>query len=75
MTVKPGLSSTPHSHSERETFIILGGTGLITVDLEKHPVAKGDVIYLPPGSRHTLQNTSASQDLELLCIWWDGQPD
>ncbi|MBV9564819.1 MAG: cupin domain-containing protein [Bradyrhizobium sp.] len=74
MTVKPGSSSTPHSHAERETFIILDGTGLMTVDQESRQVTKGDVIYLPPESQHSLQNTSASQDLELLCIWWTSNP-
>src|ERR1700712_1278725 len=68
MTVKPGSSSLPHAHSELETFIILSGTGVMTVDEESRPVARGDVIYLPSGSQHSLQNTSAFQSLELLCI-------
>jgi mannose-6-phosphate isomerase-like protein (cupin superfamily) len=74
MTVKPGTSSIPHSHAERETFIILGGSGVMTVDRESRPVARGDVIYLPSGSQHSLRNSSASENLELLCVWWDEQP-
>jgi len=71
MTIKPGTSSMPHSHGERETFIILSGGGEMRVGEERRPVVKGDVIYLPPFSEHSLTNTSADQALELLCIWWD----
>src|SRR5215475_12503224 len=33
-TIKPGTRSTPHSHDEEETFIVIGGRGLMTVDGE-----------------------------------------
>jgi mannose-6-phosphate isomerase-like protein (cupin superfamily) len=71
MTIRPGTSSMPHSHDEQETFIILNGTGEMKVNEETRAVAKGDVIYLPPFSQHSLVNTSASEPLELLCIWWN----
>lgn len=71
MTIKPGTSSLPHAHDERETFIIVSGAGEMTVDQQSRGVSRGDVIYLPPFSRHSLRNTSADEDLELLCIWWD----
>jgi oxalate decarboxylase/phosphoglucose isomerase-like protein (cupin superfamily) len=41
------------------------------VNDETRAVRKGDVIYLPPFSQHSLLNTSDSEDLELLCIWWE----
>ena len=47
-------------------WAIFAGAGLMTVDLESRPVARGEVIYLPSGSQHSLQNTSASENLELL---------
>ncbi len=74
MTIAPGQTSNPHNHDEDETFIILSGTGFMTVDSETKPVEKGDVIYLPRFSQHHLQNASSMQPLELLCVWW-GAPE
>jgi mannose-6-phosphate isomerase-like protein (cupin superfamily) len=71
MMIKPGASSLPHNHDEQETFIILKGTGQMRVNDETRAVSKGDVIYLPPFSQHSLLNTSDDEDLELLCIWWE----
>jgi mannose-6-phosphate isomerase-like protein (cupin superfamily) len=73
MTIRPGTSSLAHSHDEQETFIILSGSGEMKVGEEVRPVGKGDVIYLPPFSMHSLTNTSADETLELLCIWWDAE--
>ena len=72
MTVLPGTASTPHAHDEHETFIILSGEGIMVVDAEERPVTRGDVIYLPPFSKHELRNPSEDRDLELPCIWWGG---
>lgn len=72
IVIQPGMYSTPHWHDEEETFLILSGTGEMVVDGETKRVAKGDVIYLPRFSTHTLKNSDASEDLEMLCIWWGG---
>jgi oxalate decarboxylase/phosphoglucose isomerase-like protein (cupin superfamily) len=74
MTIAAGEASDPHNHDEDETFIILSGTGIMTVDDESQPVEKGDVIYLPRFSQHQLQNTSAVEPLEFLTVWW-GAPE
>jgi len=71
MIIKPGTSLVPHDHDERETFIILKGRGEMTVNDETRVVSKGDVVYLPPFSQHSLVNTAETDDLELLSIWWD----
>jgi mannose-6-phosphate isomerase-like protein (cupin superfamily) len=73
-SVRPNEATSPHSHDEEETFIILGGAGVISIDERTESVQRGDVIYLPRHSRHTIQNTSAEQPLEFLTIWW-GSPE
>ena len=70
MTLRPGESSDAHDHDEEETFFFITGVGTITVDRETRPVGKGDVVYLPRFSRHSVTNTSKSQVLEFLCVWW-----
>jgi mannose-6-phosphate isomerase-like protein (cupin superfamily) len=73
-SVRPNEATSPHSHDEEETFIILGGTGVISIDERTESIQRGDVIYLPRHSRHTIRNTSGKQPLEFLTIWW-GSPE
>jgi mannose-6-phosphate isomerase-like protein (cupin superfamily) len=73
-TVRPGEATTPHSHDEEETFIILSGKGHMSVDAEVTEVEAGDVIYLPRGSQHMLANASLDEPLSFLTIFW-GSPE
>jgi gentisate 1,2-dioxygenase len=73
-SVRPSEATTPHSHDEEETFFILTGRGEITIDGETEQVEKGDVIYLPRHSHHTIRNLSDSEPLEFLDIYW-GSPE
>lgn len=72
-SVRPGEATTPHSHDEEETFLILSGSGFITVDGERERIGAGDVIYLPRGSTHTVANASDEDRLDFLTIFW-GSP-
>jgi mannose-6-phosphate isomerase-like protein (cupin superfamily) len=73
-SVRPGERTTPHDHDEEETFLILAGRGLITVDGEEAEVGVGDLIFLPRGSHHTIRNLSQSERLDFLTIYW-GSPE
>lgn len=73
-SVRPSESTTPHSHDEEETFIILSGHGTITIDGVSEAVEKGDVIYLPRNSYHTIQNGSDTERLDFITIYW-GSPE
>jgi mannose-6-phosphate isomerase-like protein (cupin superfamily) len=73
-SVRPSESTTPHSHDEHETFLILSGRGEISVDDEVQQISRGDVIYLPPNSHHTVRNLSAEDRLDFLTIFW-GSPE
>jgi mannose-6-phosphate isomerase-like protein (cupin superfamily) len=73
-TVRPGETTTPHSHDEEETFIVLSGKGLMTISDEQAEVGPGDVIYLPRNSRHMIENLSQSEPLQIISIYW-GSPE
>jgi methionyl-tRNA synthetase len=73
-SVRPSESTTPHSHDEHETFLILSGRGLMSVDDETSEVSTGDLIYLPPNSYHTIKNLSDEERLDFLTIFW-GSPE
>jgi mannose-6-phosphate isomerase-like protein (cupin superfamily) len=68
-TLLPGQAVTPHHHREiEEIYYILSGRGVMQVGDEKREVTAGDAIYVPRGSRHTLENTGAEPvKLMLVC--------
>lgn len=72
--IEPGQASAAHNHHEGEIFIIVQGNGVITVNDESSAVEPGDVIYLPPLSTHVLQNTSSSDILRFLSVYWEDMP-
>jgi len=73
-SVRPGEATTPHEHDEEETFFIIQGAGVMSIDGEAEDVTAGDVIYLPRHSRHTLRNSSATDQLVFITIFW-GSPE
>jgi len=73
-SVRPSEMTTSHHHDEEETFVIMFGQGVITVDGEDEDVRSGDVIYLPRGSEHTLKNSSMADPLVFITIFW-GSPE
>ena len=47
-----------HSHKVQEQiYHVLEGEGLMEIAGKNHVVRKHDVIYLPPGVKHSIQNT------------------
>ena len=57
-----------HTHKVQEQiYHVLEGEGLMDIDGKKHVVRKHDVIYLPPGISHAIQNSGLT-DLVFLVI-------
>ncbi len=65
----PLQSTTPHHHIDDETFIIVRGRGRLRVGTEDRMVAPGDVVHLPSGQEHTLENLTPSE-LTFFTTWW-----
>jgi mannose-6-phosphate isomerase-like protein (cupin superfamily) len=65
--VLPEKSTEEHTHPKtEEIYYVLKGKGKINVDGEERDIRPGDGIALPPGKRHKIWNTGAS-DLIFLC--------
>ena len=63
----PGQATTPHHHKvTEEIYYILSGTAQMTLGATTRGVGPGDAIAIPPGVRHTIQNTGSSE-LVFLC--------
>jgi len=58
--IQPGKrGSPPHSHEHAEQlFYILRGKGTMLLGEEEHKITEGDMIHLPPNTRHQISNGS-----------------
>jgi quercetin dioxygenase-like cupin family protein len=66
----PAQHTTPHSHVDDEAFVILTGHGRLRVGSESCDVRAGDVVHLPSGQEHTIENLMPHEELMFLCTWW-----
>ncbi|MFE5209771.1 class I tRNA ligase family protein [Streptomyces sp. NPDC056600] len=67
--VAPGASSHSDRHDETEFFVIVAGTGELTVDGRSHPVGPGTVALFEPFESHVITNTGGT-DLVFLTQYW-----
>lgn len=67
-TVYPGGGVPCHSHEAEETYLILSGTGVITLDGKEIPVKENDVIYVPSMQSHELKNTG-DEDMRTIFVY------
>jgi mannose-6-phosphate isomerase-like protein (cupin superfamily) len=74
-TLKAGESLLPASaHGKEgeghdETYVIMKGSCKLELDGEMLDIKEGDVIFIPGGIYHGLDNSDGSEDVELLTIW------
>jgi mannose-6-phosphate isomerase-like protein (cupin superfamily) len=70
-----------HKHAPEQTYTLLEGSGLMTVNDEQRQVGPGDCIFIPAWAEHGLQNTggtvlkylsaaSPSFTLQECIDWW-----
>ena len=56
--IEPGSSIGVHRHGENEeVYVVLSGSGVMTVNDERQAVKTGDIILNKPGWQHGLENT------------------
>ena len=67
-TIEPEKKSKLHKISSSEIYYILEGQGEITIDNIIFKLTKNDSIFVPPGAKQFVRNTSGKEDLKFLCI-------
>ncbi len=67
----PGESTKPHAHQECESFFIAKGRGVMSIGDEEVPVEPGHVTFHRPFFDHRLTNTSETEDLLFLTVFWE----
>lgn len=75
VSIRPQESSTKHHHATDETFIFTGGKGTVTVEGQGREVIPGDVIYIPHGNNHVVTNTSTTDPLTFVSVFWHQPQD
>jgi len=69
---EPGGSQPDNSHPESaEIFVFLAGHGIAHSDEHSVEVGPGDVLILPAGSIHRIENTSATERMYTVTIMAD----
>ena len=56
--VAPGSRQRPHEHPSEQVYVVTAGSGRMLVEEEERLVGSGDLIYIPSGFVHGIENTS-----------------
>ena len=48
----------PHEHPSEQVYVVTAGSGRMLVEEEERRVGSGDLIYIPSGVVHGIENTS-----------------
>jgi mannose-6-phosphate isomerase-like protein (cupin superfamily) len=63
--INVGQRTDRHSHTFKEIYVVVKGSGIMWMDGEEQDVCEGDSIMIPAGSSHDIKNTGQ----ENLCIY------
>jgi mannose-6-phosphate isomerase-like protein (cupin superfamily) len=56
--VTPGSRQRPHDHASEQVYVITAGRGRMLVGEEEREVSAGDLVYIPSGAVHGIENAS-----------------
>ena len=56
--VAPGSGQRPHGHVPDQVYVVVRGQGRMRVGDEERTVAGGDMVFIPPGVVHSIENAS-----------------
>jgi mannose-6-phosphate isomerase-like protein (cupin superfamily) len=58
--VAPGGRQIPHNHPEVQVYVIVAGKGRMLVGEEQKEVSAGELVHVPSGSMHGIENIGES---------------
>ncbi len=68
VVIYPGGDVPAHQHESVETYTIIQGTGMMTVDDETVEVHTGDIVYMDRNQTHGLKNTG-TDELHMMFVY------
>ena len=66
--VPPNEALREHRHQQAEIYLVLEGTGSVTIDSRTRPVAAGSAVFIPGDALHSCENTGTS-DLRIAYVF------
>jgi len=66
-TIEPGGHTPFHRHEYEHMNYVIAGEGIVVGDDREHKVREGDFALIPPGEKHQFRNSSATQNLVIIC--------
>ncbi len=70
-TVMPGYALGGDTHEEDEIYYILSGHGKLRLDDETVEIYPNQIIFIPAGVFHALDNSGSSEPMTILTMWKD----
>jgi len=68
VVIYPGGSVPEHEHVTVESYTVLKGHGLVTVDGETEPIGPGEMVYVESGKSHSLHNMG-EEDMHMMFVY------
>jgi len=65
--LRAGTADMQSPHAEDEIYVVLEGRGVLRVDDDDRPVAKGDILFVERSADHRFH--SITEDLKLLVVF------
>ena len=56
--VAPVSGQRPHGHVPEQVYVLVRGRGRIRVGDKERTVVEGDIVFIPPGVVHSIENAS-----------------
>ena len=73
--MKRGFETEVHAHDDEEqVFIVLDGTGELTVAGQTRQISRGMTAYIPRKAKHKIIATSAELVYIYISVWPEGKP-
>jgi len=69
MSLKPGEEIGEEIHELDQFLRIDKGTGKAVLNGIEHPLADGDAVVVPAGTKHNIINTSQTDDMKLYTVY------
>jgi quercetin dioxygenase-like cupin family protein len=63
----PGGALHAHRHEQHEAYLVLDGTGVVTIDATAQPVGPGVAVFIPGNAVHSVETTGES-DLRMAYV-------
>lgn len=63
-----------HWHNRLEVIHVLSGRGVISIELQDHSIAAGDIVTVPPGALHAVRGAQPPLHCQTVSFSLDGLP-